>query len=89
MHPDKHTPYRELPRFKRVGAPSTIRTCDLRLRRATLYPAELWVPIIAITVTALGCNAKSAKKFVTQLQSRDQRVDFLSGVVKPERRPAS
>ena len=25
------------------GAPSTIRTCDLCLRRATLYPAELWV----------------------------------------------
>ena len=22
--------------------PSTIRTCDLRLRRALLYPAELW-----------------------------------------------
>ena len=26
------------------GAPSRIRTYDLRLRRATLYPAELWVP---------------------------------------------
>jgi hypothetical protein len=25
-----------------VGLPSTIRTCDLRLRRAVLYPAELW-----------------------------------------------
>ena len=24
------------------GLPSTIRTCDLRLRRALLYPAELW-----------------------------------------------
>ena len=24
------------------GTPSTIRTCDLRLRRALLYPAELW-----------------------------------------------
>jgi hypothetical protein len=24
------------------GLPSTIRTCDLRLRRAVLYPAELW-----------------------------------------------
>src|SRR5882724_9585813 len=26
------------------GAPDRIRTCDLRLRRATLYPAELRVP---------------------------------------------
>src|SRR6185437_12775888 len=26
------------------GAPDTIRTCGLRLRRATLYPAELRVP---------------------------------------------
>ena len=25
-----------------VGAPSTIRTCDLRTRNPTLYPAELW-----------------------------------------------
>jgi hypothetical protein len=28
---------------KRNGAPDTIRTCDLCLRRATLYPAELRV----------------------------------------------
>ena len=27
----------------RDGAPDTIRTCDLCLRRATLYPAELRV----------------------------------------------
>ncbi len=26
-----------------AGAPDRIRTCDLRLRRATLYPAELRV----------------------------------------------
>ena len=26
-----------------IGAPSRIRTCGLCLRRATLYPAELWV----------------------------------------------
>ncbi|MFM2261095.1 MAG: hypothetical protein RL457_1421 [Pseudomonadota bacterium] len=28
--------------IERIGLPSTIRTCDLRLRRALLYPAELW-----------------------------------------------
>jgi hypothetical protein len=27
-----------------IGGPDTIRTCDLRLRRATLYPTELRVP---------------------------------------------
>ena len=30
-------------RLQRNGAPDTIRTCDLCLRRATLYPAELRV----------------------------------------------
>jgi hypothetical protein len=29
--------------IERIGGPDTIRTCDLRLRRATLYPAELRV----------------------------------------------
>jgi hypothetical protein len=29
---------------KEVGAPSMIRTCDLQLRRLSLYPAELWAP---------------------------------------------
>jgi hypothetical protein len=30
-------------RIERIGGPDTIRTCDLRLRRATLYPTELRV----------------------------------------------
>jgi hypothetical protein len=30
-----------------VGAPDRIRTCGLRLRRATLYPAELRVPTMS------------------------------------------
>src|SRR5438477_10955446 len=33
----------ELRRKLAIGAPDTIRTCDLCLRRATLYPAELRV----------------------------------------------
>ena len=33
--------YREA--IEKIGAPDTIRTCDLCLRRATLYPAELRV----------------------------------------------
>ena len=28
------------------GAPNWIRTSDLCLRRATLYPAELWVQLV-------------------------------------------
>ncbi len=28
-------------KIRKIGAPSTIRTCDLPLRRGTLYPAEL------------------------------------------------
>lgn len=31
-----------------IGAPNTIRTCDPRLRRAVLYPAELWAQIEGI-----------------------------------------
>ena len=29
--------------IENLGGPDTIRTCDLRLRRATLYPTELRV----------------------------------------------
>src|ERR1700722_1031749 len=36
-----HMPAR--PSLQQIGAPDTIRTCDLCLRRATLYPAELRV----------------------------------------------
>ena len=32
--------------FENLGGPDTIRTCDLRLRRATLYPAELRVQLV-------------------------------------------
>ena len=34
--------------IEKIGAPDTIRTCDLCLRRATLYPAELRVLAVAI-----------------------------------------
>src|ERR1700733_6609669 len=39
--PKAHMPAR--PSLQQIGAPDTIRTCDLCLRRATLYPAELRV----------------------------------------------
>src|SRR5881396_2646249 len=33
------------PTEERSGAPSKTRTCDLRIRSPTLYPAELWAHI--------------------------------------------
>ena len=36
------------------GAPDRIRTCDLRLRRATLYPAELRVPVLTRCLRGKG-----------------------------------
>ena len=38
------------------GAPDTIRTCDLCLRRATLYPAELRVLAVDVADPAGGGN---------------------------------
>lgn len=42
------------------GAPDTIRTCGLRLRRATLYPAELRVP--ALLTQCLRGNFEAVKR---------------------------
>ena len=39
--------------IQRCGAPDTIRTCGLRLRRATLYPAELRVPTAYAVLTRI------------------------------------
>ena len=39
----------------RIGAPDTIRTCGLRLRRATLYPAELRVLTTYAVLTRVLC----------------------------------
>lgn len=38
-------------KYQEFGLPSTIRTCDLRLRRALLYPAELWAEYAGISRT--------------------------------------
>src|SRR3569623_2061431 len=48
----------ELQNPKFTGAPDTIRTCDLCLRRATLYPAELRVPDVHVPDRAGLGNAK-------------------------------
>ena len=56
--------------LERNGAPDTIRTCDLCLRRATLYPAELRVleamsqflpyPIMVVRATSAGKREAAA-----------------------------
>ena len=43
------------------GAPDRIRTCDLRLRRATLYPAELRVRCRAALIRHLTAGRKRRK----------------------------
>src|SRR4051812_8822166 len=43
--------------LRKTGAPDTIRTCDLCLRRATLYPAELRVRAGHLADWAGGGNA--------------------------------
>jgi hypothetical protein len=40
------------------GAPDRIRTCDLCLRRAALYPAELRVPDASLAEYNRGFNGK-------------------------------
>jgi hypothetical protein len=44
----------ECPALLVSGAPDTIRTCGLRLRRATLYPAELRVLIAYAVLTRIS-----------------------------------
>lgn len=45
--------------FLMTGAPNTIRTCDPRLRRAVLYPAELW----ALCDFVVGINMATIAHF--------------------------
>jgi hypothetical protein len=42
-------------RLAKAGAPSRIRTCDLWLRRPTLYPAELWAQTLPRRVDHHWC----------------------------------
>jgi hypothetical protein len=48
----------------RPGAPSRSRTCDLSLRKAALYPAELWVHAILF-------NLKLHCRFSAEFSCRD------------------
>jgi hypothetical protein len=48
---------------RKFGAPSTIRTCGLCLRRATLYPAELWVHwVLVLSSTAYARNQTKVQR---------------------------
>src|ERR1700731_3498731 len=57
-----------------VGAPDKIRTCDLCLRRAALYPAELRAPrSSSIAEPPQGGNAGPGRAAVRNLLSRPGR----------------
>ena len=45
-----------------AGAPDTIRTCDLCLRRATLYPAELRVQRVSFSRLARGRQPRAGRR---------------------------
>jgi hypothetical protein len=61
------------------GAPDTIRTCGLCLRRATLYPAELRV-LIRYWCALLGlCLASRAWRFVQASQAKGSGVGGFLG----------
>ncbi len=45
-------------KFARYGAPERIRTSDLCLRRAALYPAELRVQSNCNCLTAFDCTVR-------------------------------
>ena len=48
-----------------IGAPDRIRTYDLRLRKPTLYPAELRVQTGNTTGVILACSADKSQKYVS------------------------
>src|ERR1700748_388363 len=77
-------------RLEKNGAPDTIRTCDLCLRRATLYPAELrvrWAPFSRLAGPrqrpAKGAreNGPSAKRRTRRAGNRGNDAD-TEGVVR-------
>ena len=53
-----------------TGAPSRIRTCDLRIRSPLLYPVELWAPVPKLTSSVLEREIFLLSYF---LHSRDQQ----------------
>jgi len=61
------------------GAPDTIRTCGLRLRRATLYPAELRGASAAYAVlTRISCECEATSSALASLCIPDLfRAPFL------------
>ena len=70
----------------KYGEPSWIRTSDLCLRRAALYPAELWVHkrVYSLHAPPLQFKKPSREKIVSEFQCLDQRVDLVGGIVHAE-----
>ena len=78
----------------RNGAPDTIRTCDLCLRRATLYPAELRVRMRPHLADCPGIGNGFAGCFGVRAKPKRQRVTrsgvpikYVSGIRGPWQEP--
>src|ERR1700688_4800126 len=56
-------------RIEKTGGPDTIRTCDLCLRRAALYPAELRVQSRGLVITVSRGIAQAALAWVQPSRS--------------------
>src|ERR1043165_9149790 len=52
-----------------VGAPSRIRTCDLQLRRLTLYPAELGARVVGKRLNRRAAAAYSTAPHALQVDA--------------------
>ena len=52
------------------GAPGRIRTCGLRFRKPSLYPAELRVLTLSKAMMRGGVQAKTLAKFACQASER-------------------
>ena len=47
--------------LEKIGAPNKIRTCGLCLRRAALYPAELWMHLCSSRPSTVPVQPKIPK----------------------------
>ena len=64
---------------RKNGAPDTIRTCDLRLRRATLYPAELRVRFGNALLAESRAERKAQASMGAGAEVRDTKTSSRSG----------
>ena len=67
----------------KIGLPSTTRTCDLRLRRPLLYPAELWAVGISGLIQGY-CEMKNGLSMTTRFFNWSEYKDSNLGPPAPK-----